>query len=543
MKNSKYPLYETDNISTLKELIHHAAETYGEKPAFRILKYMNEAIEISFVELKSNIECLGTYLINEGYKNAHIAVLGENSFDWLLIYFAVSCSGNVIVPIDNDLQIDEVKHILAHSECNLIFYSNNFVKEAEQLRDTGINTINISIISDLIVGGQSLIECGNECYSENVISPKNLSSIIYTSGTTGKPKGVMLSHDNLTFDAVGCCKNVCGSGDTIAVLPFHHTFSLTVGILSTLHSGFCTYICKSVKYFSRDLKTVKPTFLFLVPLVVNVMHRNIWETVKNEGKASQFQQLMRISNALLYIGIDIRQKLFKKVLDAFGGKLEWISCGGSVVNPVVATDFRTWGVNIIEGYGLTECSPCVASNRNKCTHIGSVGTPLDGCSVKIVGFDKCSDGEILVKGQNVMLGYYKNPEATAEAFDGEWFKTGDLGYIDEDGFLYITGRKKNLIILDNGKNVYPEEIEGYLAAIEQIKEAVVYEENKLIAAEIYPDPETDNAEQIIRDRIALLNKTLPIYKQVQSIKFRQTEFEKTTTKKIKRHKVGVNANV
>lgn len=544
-----YPHYSTRKVSTLRELITTPARKTPHKDVFRIRTSKESYRSISWKEFESDINALGTALIEKGLKGSNICVIGENSYEWILTYMSVVNGVGAIVAVDKDLQDEEIKNIIINSDAKAVVFSNTYQYSINVMKKDLVNVAHYICInpkkndfvslSSLIGLGNEIIQNGGKQYLHAEIDTTGLAALIYTSGTTGQCKGVMLSQNNMIANISAAASMVfCGPDDVVmSILPTHHTYEFTCNILAVFLCEATICINESMKHIKDNLKLYKPTLLFLVPLIAETVYKNILAEAEKNGKLKKLNTGVKVSNALRFVRIDIRKKIFSDIHDVFGGRLKKIVLGGAPMNPFTAKALRNIGILVLQGYGITECSPLVAVNRERHYKDHSVGLAVPCNKVKI------KDGEILVKGENVMLGYYKNPEATAEAFDGEWFKTGDLGYIDEDGFLYITGRKKNLIILDNGKNVYPEEIEGYLAAIEQIKEAVVYEENKLIAAEIYPDPETDNAEQIIRDRIALLNKTLPIYKQVQSIKFRQTEFEKTTTKKIKRHKVGVNANV
>jgi long-chain acyl-CoA synthetase len=394
-------------------------------------------------------------------------------------------------------------------------------------------------LDSLIVYGNSLIENGDASYIDSQIDTKKHSAIIYTSGTTGIGKGVMLSQENLISNITAAASMVfCGKDDVvISILPIHHTYEFTCTILAVLLCEATICFNESLKHLSDNLKLFKPTLLFLVPLISETVYKKIIVEATKSGKIKKLETGIKISNTLRFFGIDIRNKLFADVQNVFGGRLKKVVVGGAPMNSKISKAYRDIGILMLQGYGITECSPLVAVNREKQYNDRSVGLIVPCNEVRI------KDGEIQVKGSNVMLGYYKNEQATKETFDGEWFKTGDLGYIDKEGFLFITGRKKNLIILDNGKNIYPEEMEGYLLVIKEIKEVVVYSENNLITADIYPDVEIENVEKIIKRQIESINKTLPLYKQVQTIKFRQTEFEKTTTKKIKRHKVGGNNNV
>ena len=363
------------------------------------------------------------------------------------------------------------------------------------------------------------------------INKDDLASIVYTSGTTGKSKGVMLTHNNFCSSMYGACCNVLLSGPSILVLPLHHTFGFTASVLAELFYGYPICINKSLRNLLDDFKKYKPQHLFAVPLMLETIHRNIWNTAKKSGKDKVLKILIKVSNVLLKAGIDLRKVLFKSVLSVFGGNLNLIISGGAPIDNKYLKDFTSFGINVLNGFGITECGPIVAVNRNDLNVHGSVGLPLCCNEVKISNED-----EILVKGDNVMIGYYHNEEASKEVFteDG-WFKTGDIGKIDKYGALHITGRIKNLIILGNGENISAESIEQEVYTISYVKEAIAYGENNMIVVEVYLDEEVTNAKDLINDDIKLINQRLPQIRNIGKIIVRDTEFQKTTTKKIKRN--------
>ena len=529
-----YPLYPHPQVHTLKELLAVCTDTQKDKPAFIYPKGKKEDVTVSYIQFKSDVEAFGSWLFLQSYKNCNIAVFGENSYEWILTHFVVTCGGNVIVPIDKDLPVNEAVRLINDSRSRVLVYSDSYSDEVSEMALDGVALINMKDIASYIAKGNALISGGCSEYTGTDITPDMLATIVYTSGTTGDAKGVMLTHGNLAADTVATCENVRIDDGTVLLLPLHHTFGLVAGVTCVLLHGHFIYINKSLKNVSNDFLKAQPEHLSLVPMVIEGLYKRIWDTAEKEGKAKALKLLIKISNALLTVGIDVRRKLFKSVLTSFGGRLQTIVSGGANIEAKYIDGFRAFGITIVNGYGITECGPVVATNRNKAVRCGTVGFPLKCNEVRIDRPNENSEGEILVKGSNVMLGYYNNPKATAESFDGEWFRTGDIGKFDSDGFLYVTGRLKNLIILANGKNVSPEEIEGNLSDIEEIKEVIVYAENDLITAEIYPDREAANVEEVIDAKITEINKALPTYKQIGRTKYRDTEFPKTTTKKIKR---------
>ncbi|MCL2603343.1 MAG: AMP-binding protein [Defluviitaleaceae bacterium] len=538
MKNKSYPYYETESINDLKELIYLSAEKYSDKPAFTFER-KKEVKSISYNQFKSDMFALGTALFDLRLRGANIAVIGENSYEWILTYFAVVNSGNIIVPLDKELTASDIQNLLNDSGAEAIVYSDSYsdiignIKES----DSKINQfINMESISELIKKGDSLIKQGEKAVVDYTIDNKAIAAIIYTSGTTGISKGVMLSHFNFACNTVAACQHVGIFGSNMLVLPIHHTFGFTAGVCAMLLKGSEIFINSSLKNVLSDLGKFKPCNMFLVPLFVETFYKKIWSGAKEKGKEELLKKLIKISKALLKIGIDVRRVLFKSVLKAFGGNLKLIVSGGAPIDEKYIDGLRCFGINVLNGYGITECSPIVAVNRNSHYKSGSVGQVLPCCEVKISEPNENGHGEILVKGDIVMLGYYKNEQATEDAFYGEWFKTGDIGYLDKNNFLFISGRKKNLIILNNGKNIYPEELEFVLLDyIPYIKEVVVYADDNVIVAELFLDIEIEpNYAERLDNDIVELNRKLAVYMNIGKVVIRDTEFPKTTTKKIKR---------
>jgi long-chain acyl-CoA synthetase len=562
MKNSMYSLYKVDCVNNLKELIENSAFKYPDNIAFEYKNKDNKAQKVSYKQFKSDIECLGTAIYSIGLKDRHIAVIGENSYEWIVTYIATVNSSNVIVPIDKELTAKEIRNILIDSESKALIFSDlysetvleiqNDLAEVRYFINTNAESDNDKFIcyQGLLERGRQLISQGDRSFIDNQVDSNMMAAIIYTSGTTGVSKGVMLSHQNISSNVVSALNNVKPYEETLLVLPIHHTFGITAGVFCILHSGYKICINSNLKRVSNDIKEYKPGLVFLVPLFVETMYKKIWSTAEKSGKANLLRTLIKVSNFSLRMGIDLRRKLFKSVLSAFGGELRLIVCGGAPLDPKYIKGFRDFGINVLNGYGITECSPIVSVNRNQHYKDGSIGQVLTCCEVNIDNPDSNGEGEILVKGQNVMMGYYKNDKATKDAMEDGWFRTGDIGRLDEDGFLYITGRKKNLIILNNGKNIYPEEIEMLIVNIPYVKEVMVYSECDLeekettITAEVYLDSEyieakgiNDPKDQLQKD-IDMINKTIPYYKNISEVRIRETEFDKTTTKKIKRFKAG-----
>ena len=542
MNNKNYSLYPIMEITNLKQLLYFDNARTSDKVAFMYAKGKKSTIEVTYSKFIRGIECFGTYLYGLGKRNTHIAVMGENSYEWILTYFSTVLGGNVIVPIDKALTTDEVEKVLGASDSTTLVYSDTYSDIVADLveKNLAMTFINMKDIPDILEQGDKLLQEGNLEFINYQVNDGDLAAIVYTSGTTGERKGVMLTHGNIASNTVASCKNVYAEGTSVCVLPLHHTFAFTLGICAVLLYRQSIYINKSLKNIMLDFQKAKPSYTFMVPLMVETMYKKVWATAKEQGKDKLLKVMIQISRGLMKVGIDLRRVLFKSVLAAFGGKLEWVSCGGASIDIKYIQGFRDFGINIINGYGITECSPIVSSNRSKYWVDGSVGVVVWGCEVMIAPSDIDGEGEILVKGSSVMKGYYKNEEATKQAFHGEWFKTGDIGFIDEYGALHITGRIKNLIILSNGENIPAESIEEAVYTIPYVKEVVAYGKDNVIVAEVFLDEDVPDAKDRINADIQAINKKLPLVRNIGKLIVRDTEFEKTTTNKIKRNYGGSN---
>lgn len=562
LKGAKPPKVITD----LRDLVKSGADVFGDKTLY-FYKENGETKEYSFKLLYDETLYIGTALAKLGLMGKGIAVIGNTHPRYTATYISTVNGGGYIVPVDPELTNDQTAYFMNFAEVEAVFYTDkptekiNEIKEllpnvklfiAIQPKSDFISDENNMTIDALIEMGKTELENGYTEYTDYEIVPEKMSAIIFTSGSTGTAKGVMLSTKNLTAAVNASCLSMSydDRNTFVSVLPPHHTYEMTCGHLALMNIGAQVLINDSLKNALRNFKEFKPNALMLVPLFVETMHKKIWAEIKKKGIEGKLKFAMGFDNALLSVGIDIRKKLFKEIIDAFGGNLKSIVCGGASLSPELIKDFYSFGVTVLEGYGITECAPLVAVNSPGKVRFRSVGQPVKGCTVKIDLTDSEEDtGEILVKGDNVMMGYYKNPEATKEAFteDG-WFRTGDIGRMDKDGYIYITGRKKNVIILSNGKNIYPEEIEEYLIPIEIILEAIVIARKNAageptITAIAVPNmallegKSDDEIYEMIKAEISEVNKKLPSYKQIHQIEIRKEEFERTTSKKIQRFKV------
>jgi len=529
-----YPLNEHKQLGTLRELLHYCDETFGENIAFRYA-VRKEEVEVSHRRFRQEADALGAYLYDQGFARKHIAVFGSNSYEWILTHFAVTCSGGVIVPIDKELTAEEIVVLLRDSESAALVFDPGYADVAQEIAVLApdVQLYSMKKIPAMVTTGSRLIAGGARESLEARVSRDDLASIVYTSGTTGKSKGVMLTHFNLTSDVHGACGNILNEGDTLLVLPLHHTFGLVAGVLAMMFYGNAIYINRSLKQVLKDFSAARPQMMFVVPLILETLYKNIWATARKKGKEKALKVLVKVSDALYACGIDLRRLLFKTVHDSLGGKLEYVISGGAPLDERLVRAFRSFGITVLNGYGITECGPVVSVNRNRCAVPGSVGFPLRCNKVKI-----SEEGEVLVRGTNVMQGYYHNDEENRKAFIDGWFRTGDLGRIDEHGALHITGRIKNLIILSNGENIPAESLEEKILTIPYVKEAVAYGQDDVIVAEVFLDEEMPEGREKMDADIQAINKTLPLVRNIGRVIVRDTEFPKTTTKKIKRNYGG-----
>ncbi len=531
MKNKPYPLYSLPLISDLKDMVKQRVEEAPDAVAFSYMTSKEVMIQKTNKEFSDDIDAFGTYLYSKGLRNAHIAIIGRNSYEWIVAFLAIANGGNVAVPIDKNLSADKVEQLMKQSDCCAAVTS----KKCSELIDgmENITRFYTKEMPDYIEEGKKLIDEGYTEFLDHSVAIDKMAAIFFTSGTTGDSKGVMLSHGNIASDVNAACKNFVLNGPTLAVLPFHHTFGLNTAVFKVFHYGFPVHINRCLKQLQSDLKLIKPQTILVVPLFLATFYKSVLTTAKKTGKDKTLRRASKVSDVFLNVGIDMRSKLFQSVRAAFGGNLEFVICGGAALDEKYIKAFRSWGITILNGYGITECSPVVSVNRNRYWRDGSVGQVLQGVEVKIA-----EDDEILVKGDNVMLGYYKDEAATEAVLNDGWYSTGDLGRIDEDGFLYITGRKKNLIILSNGENVSPEEIESQILSDDAVAEAVVFENKGMLAIEIFPSEEYLGNQEYFENMVKEFNKTQPQYKHLHKVRLRDEEFEKNSTKKILRFKVN-----
>ncbi len=541
-------------------------ETHGDKIIYSYLSG-KEYVSLSYRDFCDKVYSIGAGLNSLGLSGKRIAVIGETSPEWVASYLATLAIGGVIIPMDKELDVKEIEGFLAGVEAEAIIYGKSFNEklrsaiESHPSLKTFIPMDKAAEASEKITPLETLIVKGKEIRAAEGFNVTDrdvgeLAVMLFTSGTTGTSKCVMLCERNVWSTVNSACATVeFFPDDTIvSVLPLHHTYELAC-MLSGMNYGMKIGINDSLKRIMKNFAEFKPTGLVLVPLFVTTMYNKIMSKAKEGGKEGLLKFLIKLSNGLRRIGIDLRRVFFKSVLEAFGGRLNKMVSGGAPLNPEMMKQFDAFGITIAEGYGITECSPLISVNPYYALKAGSVGPAVPSCTVRIEsrgkndrGFD---EGEIQVKGDNVMLGYYNNDEENAKAFtDDGWYRTGDVGYMDEDGYIFITGRLKSVIVLENGKNVFPEEIEEYLANISGIAESVVVGrkaddgETVILTAIVYPDSEVypeGTDEKTVYDelhaKILDLNRTLPAFKHIKALELRAEPFEKTTSRKIKRHLV------
>ncbi len=540
---------------------------FGDHIAFRWLNKQHEILSMTYADFSARVRCEAAGLAAAGLAGKRVAIVGETSVEWVSTYISVVASGGIAIPMDRELDPNEIFGFLEIAEADAVVFSSCMNAKFAPLMEGHATVRRVIPISpdetmaesERVLPFAKLMELGAAAAKDYQYPActdlDRMAEMLFTSGTTGTSKCVMLSERNIITTVNAACETVNFSGEDriVSVLPIHHTYELAI-MIAALNYGMNIAINDSLKRVLRNFALFQPTGLILVPLFVTTMNKKIWEEAKKGGKTKLLKIMLKLSRGLRGLKIDLRRKFFKSVNEAFGGSLTKIICGGAPMNPEVADIFYEFGIQVSEGYGITECSPLIAVSPYFAPKRGSVGPAVPSCTVRIEadhkndkGFD---EGEIVVKGTNVMLGYYKNPEATAEAFTADgWFRTGDVGYMDKDGYIYITGRKKFVVVLDNGKNVFPEEIEEYIANQCSVAESVVLgrkdDEGALVlTAIVYPkldafekDADHETIERTIRAEFDKMNKKLVSYKQIRNIEFRYTEFEKTTSKKIKRHLV------
>ena len=554
-------------FTDLKDMLNQTGEVYGDRPAY-IFKTEEKGKfrTITHKEFRENINALGTTLIQMGLKDKRIALISENRYEWELSYLAVASGVGVIVPLDKALPDNELESLILRSQVEAIIYSSKYDVIMNTLRekkntnlkyfismDLEENTQGIYAEKALVEKGKKLLTDGNKTYIDAKIDAEKMGIMLFTSGTTAMSKAVMLSHKNLVTNVMDIIQrfDLTDEDRFLSFLPLHHVFECTVGFLYPISIGGSIAFCEGVKHMAENIKEFEITAMISVPAVFDIIYRKVMKTIEKKGKLANLEKGKKVSQFLLKMKIDLRKQLFKEVHESLGPKLKLVVTGGAALDPETEKGFNDLGFDVEQGYGLTETAPVIAAETPKCRRLGSIGKKFPSVEVKIDDPDEEGIGELMAKGPSIMLGYYENEEATKSALESDgWFHTGDLARIDKDGYIYISGRKKSVIVLNNGKNVFPEEIETLLNKVEGIKETFVFEKkeddgdvkvcveivyDKELIKELYNIEGEENIKEFLWDKVKEVNKLMPKYKYVREMVITEEPLIKTTTLKIKRH--------
>ena len=550
-------------ITDLKDMLNKTGEIYGDKPGYKIKIAEGKYKIYTHKEIRDMINYLGTALISMGLKNKRIAVIGENRYEWELSYMSVVCGTGIVVPLDKSLPENELEELIERSEVEAIFYSGKYEEIIEKIKYSDKNKLKHLISMDLehniegvysqkelIETGKKLVEEGNREFIDSKINPEEMQIMLFTSGTTSKSKVVALSHRNLASNLMDFCSVLdANSNDKVlSFLPLHHVFECTVGMLFSLYLGAERAFCEGLRHIMQNLNEYQITFASFVPAIYENMHKNIIKALEKEGKLEAVRKLMEENKDKTMAE---KREIFKDINNLFGGNIRLFLSGAAALDKSVEEDFRAWGINLCQGYGLTETSPVIAVETNENFRVGSIGKALPHVQAKLEDVDAEGMGELVVKGPNIMIEYYGNEEATKESLKDGWFYTGDLAKIDEDGYIYICGRKKSVIVLKNGKNIFPEEMETLVNKIEGVKESFIFgkqqsddkEDIKInvkiifdreIMKEAYKVETDEEIHKVLADKIKDINQIMPKYKAIRGMIISEEPLIKTTTNKIKR---------
>lgn len=566
--------YETSDYKTIKEVFDISREKYKDN-IFILEKFTpkGEFTKITYKEFTDDVIALGTALTNKyNLKDERVVIIGENTYNWYVSYMAMLCGVGIAVPVDKELPANEIENVIQRSRATAVIYSTkkkDIIKKVEDKlpqvkyfiqmnsddkllgREVGFNTI--------IEQGKEMVKNGDDSFSKIEIDPEEFKVLIFTSGTTSNSKGVMICNRNLAqnINAVNPYAKLHETDRFFSILPLHHTYESTIGFLLPFAKGSSIAVCQGLKYIVPNLKETKPTALLAVPLLIENLYKKINQTIEKSGKTAMVNSMMQITNALKNVGVDIKKKVFKEIYENLGGNLRFVVSAAAPIDPKVGKWMQDLGIIFLQGYGLTETAPIAALTPQYDPRVGSAGKAVVCAELKIDNPNEKGEGEVLIKSETLMIGYYEDKEATDEVIETDeqgnrWFHSGDVGYLDKDGFLYITGRIKNVIVTQNGKNIYPEEIELMLGEIPEIKECMVYgkevegEKELIITAKVIPNLEEiqkehdgeltdDIIHDIIWEKIKEVNHKLTSYKAIKKLEIKKDEFAKTTTMKIKRY--------
>ncbi len=565
-KKSREKLYNPEKVNNFKELINRSVKLYPNHIAFKYKLNPKDTsvITITYSKFKKDIDRLGTALFDLGLKDKRIIVISPNRYEWCVSYLAITTGNMVVVPLDKSLPENELIDSVVRSEADAVIFDKKYIDTFHKIKESNSSNLKTYICMDtedndefilsykkLLNRGKELIENGDYSHINAEIDNKKMSVMLFTSGTTSLAKIVMLSHCNICSNvySLACMAKVTDKDTFLSFLPLHHTYESTTTFLYGLYCGITIAFCDGLRHIVNNLKEYQITGFVTVPVLLETMYKKILQGIEKQGKTELFNRMIKISNFLLKFKIDIRRILFKSVLNQLGGHLRVVVYGAAPIDKNTVIGLSSIGINMLNGYGLTETSPVLSAENDKYKRPGSVAFPMPGMQIKIENPDENGLGEVCAKGPCVMLGYYKNEEATNEALKDGWFHTGDLGYYDKDGYLFISGRKKNVIVLKNGKNVFPEEIEILISKLPYVVENMIYARpkdediivavkivyNKDIMKEMFPDATEDEYHDIIWKDIKAINKTMPKYKYIKHLIVTDEPMIKTTTQKIKRH--------
>lgn len=559
--NLKNKIYDVKEFKNIREIINNSIEKYPENKAFIIKnkdKNKEKYTNITYREFGEQINSFGSALINRGLKNKHIAVISPNRYEWALTYYAVLNGTGILVPLDKGLPDSEIESLLQRSHSNAVIFDKKYEEIMEQIKENKTTSVTEFIcmdendtfpsINELLTEGKELLNQGYREFLDAKINEEEMSIILFTSGTTSASKAVMLSHKNIASNlyALNSAEKIYDTDVNLAFLPFHHTFGST-GLLFFLSNGATNVFCDGIRHIQSNLKEYKVTTFVCVPLLLEAMYKKIMKEIEKQGKEKLIKRIIPITNFLLKLKIDIRRKVFKDIINSLGGNIRFIVSGASGIDKKVAKGFNDFGILTVQGYGLTETSPVLSAENENCIRYGSIGYPMANVEIKIDNPNEEGIGEIIAKGPNVMLGYYENEEATNEVIVDGWFHTGDLAYRDKDGYIFIAGRKKNVIVLKNGKNIYPEELEILINDLPYVEESMVFgmpkEDDLVVSAKIVYNKEfkekNNYTEEELREKIwqdiKEINKELPTYQHIKNIIVTDEPMIKTTTAKVKRY--------
>ena len=567
-KNENRKVYESREVKTYREMIEYSTKNYAKNIAYTYKKdYMAkevEYVEKTYEQVGKDIKGFSTLLLNKNLEGKRIVLIGNNRYEWCITYFAVTTGNMVVVPMDKALPDNEIESLVKRSEAEVAVFDKKYAEVMKKIKKDDSTNLNMLIcmdkieddeieeFNDLLNEGNKLVENGDKKYDEIKVNPNEMSIMLFTSGTTNEPKAVMLSQKNICANLtdIACWVKLYPTDKLLSFLPIHHTFECTITFLYGFYSGCTVAFCDGLKYIQKNLAEYKISIFVAVPLVLETMYKKITKAIEEKGKTKLINTMSKISNALLKCKIDLRKVFFKQVLDNFGGNLRLVLYGAAPMNKDTIIGFNNLGIELVQGYGLTETSPVISAETDKEKRPGSVGLVLPTLEAKIINPDENGEGELAVKGPSVMMGYYKNEEENKKALKDGWFYTGDYGYIDKDGFLFITGRKKDIIVLKNGKNVYPQEIEFLINKLPYVTESLVYQRersntdtmlcakivyDKDIIKDVLGDKKEEEYKNIIWNEIKEINKTLPVFKHIKNIDITTEPFVKTTTQKVKRY--------